>query len=216
MDLLHFLEERLKFIEQLYESAVAPFEETKRKIDEGESPYIDRRDPEYASEPAYLAEWEQAGDSVTVIGHWCLCMVQASLQAYLREMIGPGGSLWWKARVLLDRFRKKPGRNWFERYRLLFLDDLGIDWNNGPVSISELEQLNLTRDDLLHNMDIFSVTVERTGQHIERFPTGLFTDELWSERVKIDREKLRLAILLVREFCAWLDDFRVNYPRRVK
>lgn len=206
MDLRYFLDERLKFIEQLYERAVAPFEETKRKITEGEPPFVDNRNPEYVSEPAFLNEFQQADDSITVIGHWCLCMVQASLQAYLREMIGPRGSLWWKAQALLDRFNKKPGRNWFERYRRLFIDDLRIDWNNGPIPLSKLEQLNLTRDDLTHGMDIFSVNVKRNERHVERFPAGLFTDELWSavgfERVKIDREKLQPAI------CTWLEDIR--------
>jgi hypothetical protein len=46
MDLLYFLKARLKFIEQLYDGAVSPFEETKRKIEQHESPYIDDRDPE--------------------------------------------------------------------------------------------------------------------------------------------------------------------------
>lgn len=34
MDLLYFLKERLRFIEQLYDGAVSPFEETKREIEE--------------------------------------------------------------------------------------------------------------------------------------------------------------------------------------
>jgi hypothetical protein len=155
-----------------------------------------------------------------VIGHWCLCMVQAALKAYLKEFTSARGAIWWKPKVLLDRLINKKAGNWFGRYRLLFLDDLGIDWNNAPVPVSELEQVNLTRDDLIHNMDIFTVHVERLDQHIDRFPTGLFTDELWSaagmERVKIDGAKLQLAIDLVRKFCAWLEDFRLNYPRRVK
>ncbi len=220
MDLLYFLKTRLEFIEQLYDSAVAPFEEIKRKIEEGEPPYVDERNPEYVSEPAFLQEAQQADDSVMVIGHWCLCMVQASLKAYLKEFTSPRGSIWWKPRALLARLTKKQGRNWFGRYRLLFLDDLGIDWNEGPVSLSELEQLNLTRDDLIHNMDIFSVAVERNEQHVERFPTGLFIDELWSglgmERVKIDRGRLKIAIRSVREFCTWLEGLRCNYPKYVR
>ncbi len=78
MDLLYFLKERLKFIEQLYDGAVAPFEETKRKIEEHEPPYVDNRDPEYVSEPAFLSEWQQADDSIMVIGHWALCIVHGA------------------------------------------------------------------------------------------------------------------------------------------
>lgn len=74
-----------------------------------------------------------------VIGHWCLCMVQASLQAYLRECIGPLGSYWWDVEQLPLELSKKQGKTWFGRYRLLFLD-LGINWEKGPVSLSDLEQ----------------------------------------------------------------------------
>lgn len=74
MDLLHFLKIRLRFIEQLYDGAASPFVEIKRQIDAGEPPYVDNRDPEYCDgEPAFLSEWEQASDSVNVIGYWCLC-----------------------------------------------------------------------------------------------------------------------------------------------
>lgn len=216
MDLLYFLKARLTFIERLYESAVSPFEETMRKIDAGEPPYVDERDPEYVSEPAFLEEWQEANDSVMVIGHWCLCMVQAALKAYLKEFIGPTGSMWWRPKVLLSRLSTKQGGNWFGRYQMLFSDDLGIDLAKSPVPISELEQLNLTRDDLMHSMDIFSVNVKRVEKHVQRFPIGLFTDERWSglgfEQVRIDRAKLELAIRLVREFCTWLEDIRLNYP----
>jgi hypothetical protein len=64
MDLLYFLKERLRFIEQLYDGAISPFEKTKRKIEEHEPPYVDNRDPEYVSEPAFLSEWQQADDSI--------------------------------------------------------------------------------------------------------------------------------------------------------
>jgi len=220
MDLLYFLKERLRFIEQLYDDAVSPFVETKRKIEDHEHPYIDNRDPEDASEPAFLSEWQQADDSIMVIGHWALCMAQASLQAYLKGCIGPTGSIWWRPKILLSLLAKKQGKSWFGRYRLLFLEDLGIDWTKGPVSLSELEQLNLTRDDVIHNMDVLTVNVERTEQHTERYPVGLFTDELWAkigfERVKVDKEKLRHAIELVAKFCAWIEGIRCTYPRYVQ
>ena len=73
MDLLYFLKTRLRFIEQLYDGAAAPCVETKRQIEAGEQPYVDNRDPEYYDgEPAFLTEWQQADDSVIVIGHWCI------------------------------------------------------------------------------------------------------------------------------------------------
>jgi len=220
MDLLYFLKERLRFIEQLYDGANSPFEETKRKIEEHEPPYVDNRDPEYVSEPAFLSEWQQADDSIMVIGHWALCMVQASLKAYLQGCIGPTGSIWWRPKILLSLLAKKQGKSWLGRYRLLFLEDLGIDWSKGPVSLSEIEQLNLTRDDVIHNVDVLSMNVERTEKHADRYPVGLFTDELWTkvgvERVKVDKKKLRVAIELVERFCTWIEGIRRSYPKYIR
>jgi len=97
---------------------------------------------------------------------------------------------------------------------------LGIDWNKGPVPLSNLEQLNLTRDDLIHNVDVLSIAVERNEKHAKRYPVGLFTDDLWAsigaERLKVDKENLRLAIELVEKFCTWIDGIRCSYPKYVR
>jgi hypothetical protein len=220
MDLLYFLTRRLQFVQSLYDSAISPFEEKIRKIEVGESPYVDLRNPEYADEPAFLTEWQEADDSIMVVGHWCLCMVQVTLQKYLRDSISPIGSDWWDSLALTMVLGQKKGKNWFQRFRLLFFEDMDIDWEKGPVPLGDLEQLNLTRDDLIHNIDMTTFTVERAESHAERFPIGLFTDDLWrsldAERVRIDRDKLALAIRLVTDFCAWLDRIRCEYPSYLK
>jgi hypothetical protein len=217
MDLLYFLENRLKFILDLYNSATSPFEEVKRKIEAGEVPYVDTRDPEYVDEPAFLGEYQEADDSTMVIGHWCLCMVQASLHAYLRDCVGPSGSLWWDSKRLQCALSQKQAGSWFGRYQLLFLEELGVDWTKAPVALSELEQLNLTRNDLIHNVDVLSMTIERSEEHTQRFPRALFTDELWSsvglDRIRITGDKLQLAVHLVHDFCSWLDSIRCKYPQ---
>jgi hypothetical protein len=221
LDLQYFLTRRLRFVQNLYDSSVGPFEEKKCQIEAGKPPYVDKRNPEDGdSEPPFLEEWQEADDSVMVVGHWCLCMVQASLVAYLKGCTSLGGSYWWDATQLEASLGAKKGKNWFERYRLLFLDDLGIDWERGPVSLADLEQLNLTRDDLVHPIDIMSFSVARDEKHAQRFPSGLFVDDLWRglgiERVRIDKDKLVLAIQLVTTFCVWLDGIRCQYPRYVK
>jgi hypothetical protein len=216
MDLLYFLKTRLDFTEQLYDRAILPFEETKRLIDDGEPPYVDNRDPEDFDEPAFLAEYQQADESIMVIGHWALCMVQASLQAYLKACIGPHGSFWWKPQLLLSLLAKRRSKDWFHRYQILFLEDLGIDWNKSPIPISDLEQLNLTRNDLMHNVDMLSMNVARSEDHSRRFSVGLFTDDLWAgagiERVKVTKQQLRRAIDLVYGFCSWIETARPNNP----
>jgi len=191
MDLLYFLKTRLKFIVQLYDSAVAPYVERKRLIEADEPPYVDSRLPEeYDGDPAFLEEWQEADDSVIVVGNWCLCMVQASLKAYLEECTGPSGSLWWNFKQLQAEIPKKKSGSWFGRYQLLFSENLGVDWTTGPVSLDQLEQLNLTRNDLNHNVDILSVNVERDERHAKQYPIGLFTDESWA-RAGMERVKVR-------------------------
>src|ERR1700736_6332935 len=87
MDFLWFLRRRLGFVSDLYDTATAPFAETMRKIEAGEEPYLDLRNPEDVSEPAFLDEGLAASDSVDVIGYWCLCTVHASFKAYLEEYV---------------------------------------------------------------------------------------------------------------------------------
>ena len=59
MELLYFLDQRLRFIQKLYDSTASSFEEKKRQIEAGEPPYVDCRDPEYVDEPAFLTEWQE-------------------------------------------------------------------------------------------------------------------------------------------------------------
>jgi hypothetical protein len=216
MDLLYFLKSRLDFIERLYDGAISQFEETKRKIEAQEPPYLDSRDPECVDEPAFLPEWQDADDSIMTIGYWALCMVQSSLKAYLRECVGPLGNVWWNPDQLKAELPNKKGGSEFGRYRLLFLEDLEVDWNQGPVKLADLEQLNLTRDDLTHQVDMFNTNVARAAKHASRYPAGMFVDEPWArvgvERLKVDKEKLLLAIDLVRRFCGWLDEIRTDFP----
>ena len=225
MDLLYFLTRRLEFVQKLYECAVEPFEETLRKINAQEPPYVWNGDPErYYGDPPFLEEAQEAGDSVMVIGHWCLCMVEASLQAYLRDSISPIGAIRWNSSALRRRLgqisMKKKKASWFDKYRLLFFGELRIDWNKGPVSLKDLEQLNLTRNSLVHEISMLSFNVKRDRKHAEKYPTGLFTDDLWAsigmERIHVDRAKLELAIELVNDFCAWLEGIRCHYPRYVR
>ena len=46
MDLAHFLNERLRFVEYFHAHTTALFEDIKSKIDAGEAPYIDTRHPD--------------------------------------------------------------------------------------------------------------------------------------------------------------------------
>lgn len=216
MDVLWFLRRRLEFTSHLYDVSSAPFRETMQKIEAGEEPFVDRRNPEYddVSEPRFLEEFLAASEAVEVIGHRCLMMVFASLQAFLREQVSHMAEAFGRdrkgVRVRLDAVKAK---HWFERYRKFYLEEFGIDWSKGPVKLDDLEQINLTRDDLVHNVDVTSPYVYRTEKHAARFPKSLFTDELWEglaigSKIKVGRDELTKALEIVDSFCAWLEEHR--------
>jgi hypothetical protein len=211
MDCIYFLQARLQLILKLYDSASQPFRDTKAKIEKGEDPFIDTRNPEDVDEPAFLTEWQEADNSLDVLGHLCLCFIQGSLKAYLEERINDIGRTFGTAtsEELKRRLAAKRG-NWFEKYRLLFLEDLNIDWQNSPVPIPDVEHLNLTRDDIIHNVDLTTTNVGQTEQHAGRFPNGLFTDDMWAAMgipgiIKVDAAKLQKAVEIVLQFCQFLE-----------
>jgi hypothetical protein len=223
MDLLWFLRRRLDFGDRLYDQTTAPFQETIRKINAGEPPFEYVGDPDYVgSDPPFLEEYQQAAESIEVIGHWCLCMVYASLRAYLEEYLAEMARDYRQAfEDLPARLASKKAKSWFERHRLLFLDEMGIDWRKGPVKLEDLEHLNLARDDVTHNVDVMSIYAYQTERHAARYPKGLFIDDLWSRlnlggRIRVGRDELSQALGMGGDFCAWLEEIRNRYPAYVR
>jgi hypothetical protein len=222
MDLLWFLQRRLRFTHDLYHGATSPFRETLRQIEAGEPPFVDARDPENGdTDPPFLDEYQRAAEAIEVIGHWCLCMVFASCKAYLEECVDEMARDYRGLGDLRQILAQKKAKSWFERYRLLFLEELGIDWEKGPVKLADLEHMNLARDDLTHNVEVMSMYVYQTESHAQRYPKGRFVDDLWTRlglggRIKVGPEELTAAITVVDEFCRWLEDIRLHYPKHVR
>jgi len=224
MDILWFFKQRLEFVDRLYNNSTAPSREKMLKIEAGEPPYVDHRHPECddVSEPAFLEEWQDANEAVEVVGYWCLNMVQASLKAFLEEYVNDMASYHRPLSAAKAELAKTKATNWFERYRLFFLNYFRIDWLRGPVNIEDLEHMNLTRDDLTHNVSVTSHAVYQTEKHAKRFPKGLFTDtanadEVWAKlfglggKIKVGRDQLTHALGLVYGFANWLENIRINY-----
>jgi len=66
MNILYFLCRRLHLVSQLYDESTKPFREAVQKIEAGEPPYVDNRNPEDddVSEPAFLEEALRALESI--------------------------------------------------------------------------------------------------------------------------------------------------------
>lgn len=212
MDILSGLRDKLRFIERFYESASEPFREIKRKIEASEEPFVPPPfDPETASDfdPPFLEEWQEAEESLNLIGQAALNLVQASFRDYLA---------WY---LKLDRVElSAKGAHWLERYKNQFLETYGIDWSESPVSVDELEEVNLARNDVEHNGEPFGMSRSQSKGHRARFPLGVFVHEIdrqiaasseheWLGRIQITQENLGQAIRRIETFCEFLN---VHHP----
>lgn len=119
MDVVVFLNERLDFILQLYASSTASFVDRQRQIENKEEPFV----PPYNEdgEPPFQLEWQQARDSIDVLGHACLCLLASALQVYLQTRV------LLHCRDLTDDERKSFFRKgWVRGYNRIFTEAFEI------------------------------------------------------------------------------------------
>lgn len=212
MDILAGLKDKLRFIERHYAAASDQFRETKRKIEDGEEPFEPPPfDPETATdfEPPFLERWQEADESLNIEGQAALKLVHSAFHDYLV----------WLAKLGGDKLTAT-GKSWLERYKKHFLDTYGIDFEQGPIPLNELEEVNLARNDTEHSSEPFGMTRRQSVEHQLRFPTGLFVDEIdkqlaqssdgggWPGRINVTADGLKEAIRRVETFCEWLDSQR--------
>lgn len=215
MDLLSFLDERLKFINYFYGSTVSIFQETMRKIEVGEPPYEDKRNPEDYDEPAFLTEWQDADAAANITGASCLQLLQSTFHSFLKEYLKQIGQ-----KHLIPQVGEMKQKSWFRNYHALFLEVLGIDWSKSGADIGLLEQLILTRDEFTHNLDFLSLFVFQSSSHASKYPDSAFADPKWpaaifrETRLVVTQEVLEKATAALRSLCAYLDGERGEFIRR--
>jgi hypothetical protein len=210
MDILAGLRDKLRFIERHYATASEPFRETKRKIEAGEAPYESPPfDPETDDlEPPFQEEWEEAIESLNIEGQAALKLVQGALREYLRASVDMYG-------IPLTA----KGKNWLAKYKKHFHDVCGIDWDEAPVPVDELEEVNLARNDVEHGGEAFGMTRRQGPEHERRFPAGLFVNEMHKQRMKrsvypgpgriyVTAAGIKEAFRRVECFCEYLDSKR--------
>ena len=112
MDPAYFLNQRLRFVEYFHTSTTASFEEVKSKIEAGEPPYVDNRDPEYVDEPAFLEEWERADAAITISGAACLDVLRSTFHEFLDEYMRLIGS-----ESVISHLNEMREKGWFANYR---------------------------------------------------------------------------------------------------
>jgi len=191
VNVLYFLTERLKFIHQFYATGSAPYLEQKRKIEEGEEPFV----PPYNEdgEPPFLAEWLEADESLHVLAYTCVSMLAAALHLYFET--------WVKqceqpvSRELKETVFKK--RGWLEGYKAHFEQTLQINFNEQPVNFRLLEEVILARNLIEHPPSITSMRTQFADADLKKLRHPFFVDE-------------REAALLTHEGEAWFTSLTLH------
>jgi hypothetical protein len=222
MDLAYFLNQRLKFVEYFHASTSAFFEEIKSKIEAGEPPYVDKRDPEYADEPAFLEDWERADAAITLSGAACLDVLQSTFHEFLEEYMVEIGS-----KSIIPHLKEMGKTGWFANYREFFEKHLHIDWARSGADLDLLGQVILARNDFTHNVDLFSLAAYQTRFHSDKYPDSAFADQRW-KALFVQRDRQRILPLVVpsetlqrvietlRSLCEYLDRERYTFMARGK
>lgn len=215
MDLLHFLNQRLEFVEYFHANTTASFEEVRRKIEAGDPPYVDTRDPEHADEPLFLEEWERADAAITITGAACLDILQSTFHEFLDNYMHLIGN-----KEIIPHLGDMGKKSWFGNYRAFFVEYLDIDWAASGADLDLLEQAILTRNDFTHNIDLFSLVALQTSFHSKKYPDSAFADPRWKTlfmqgtRLTVPDETLQQTIGTLRTVCEYLEHERHRLMRR--
>ena len=171
MDVHYFLNERLIFTRSFYRTAVQPFVEIKRKIEESEPPYI----PPYSEdgEPPFLSEWMETEESIQVLGYMCVSMLSASLKLYFQTWMKELG---FSIDDELRKTFKKEG--WLHGYSSCFLNHYGIVFSNSGINLLLLEEIALARNMAQHPDYIATNIPFFSDKDIQKLGVPTFTSEI--------------------------------------
>lgn len=158
MDIKFFYKQRSEFILYFYTNASEPFIDIKRKIESEEEPYIPQNLCQ--EEPEYLTEWIEAEEAFHTVGYTCLSMLSSALHSYLKS--------WLKniknTQVNEDRFKK----GWFNGYKKILNDDLGININESNADLELIESISLARNRIQHPESITTNYVDYSKKDVRK------------------------------------------------
>jgi hypothetical protein len=222
MDIIPELERHLKFVGRFYNGAAEPFEATKRKIEAGEEPYVPRCEPGDFDGYEYEEEWNEAEDSLRVLGQCALGLLEKALHDYLREFAMREARV-GRADDFSPIIQRCKGGSWFEKICSFLQQENRVDWPRSPVPVERIEQINLARNDVNHHPTIESTWPTQSERHFRKHPVSVFADELdllaltgadgvpmCPVTINVTRQKLMASIEDVQQFCAFVEGHRTK------
>lgn len=156
-----------------------------------------------------------------LLGQACLSAVYQILRESLDAAILRSGRKKAALGLLSQLRNQRKNEGWLPRYKTVFNDLLGCDWDKGPVPFSVLEEIVLARHATQHEGHINDLDRWQDKEYSRKYPTSLFVDKedeiLYSapeeqpqqlqgqKRIYVTEDNLRVAIDTVRPFVDWLD-----------
>jgi hypothetical protein len=215
MDYLGILEDHLDFIERFYDAAAEPFKTTLRKIEAGEEPFVPKYAPGDHNGPEYLQEWMEANKCLGVLGSCALGFAQKGLHDYLRAFTEREGGLGNEG---------PKSRSWFDRHCRFLEEHTQFSWTKSPVAKDQLEQVVLSRNDIVHDPMIDRTQPPQSEEHFRKYPVPRFADGWYIEAMSgedgkpqsplflsVTCEKLAAATADVRQFCVFVENQRTKW-----
>lgn len=205
VDVLAGLKDRLAFVRTFYFTAAPGFEAIQRKC----IPRSDQTD----DDPIAFEEFQESTKGLDVLGHCSLSLVSKALEDYLREFI-------LRKAGTLSELR---GKGWFLKYESFLLTKTTFCWRECPVKRDQIEQINLCRNDFMHDPFIDRSKPKQSEDHHKKHPRSRFSDpleravqmayaEVYSEAQEesptsliVTRLELVRAIGDVRSFCEFVE-----------
>jgi hypothetical protein len=213
VDVLYFLEDRMRFIRCYYEQAALGFLETKRKI-EAEEPPFDNPPWDESGEPGFLQEWMDAEDGLVMLGRSCVSMLSGSIQIYFKE---------WK-KLLGITMTNEEQRAFFNNgilhgYRAVYEYFTKLSWSNSGANLGILEQVILARNNDQHPENIHTMHAYHKERDHEKYPDLFFLSErdkrssgdndasfaLFGGHIVVTKETLFTAIDQLEVLARWLE-----------
>lgn len=171
MDVLFWFKERTGFIRRFYEQASAPFDERTANIEAGEPPFEAPYDE--SDEPPYYVEWEEAKESVEVLGQTCLSMLSASLKLYF---------VTWEKELPVcmsaDERKRLFKHGFLDGYKACLGTLVGVPWDECPADLELVEQVVLARNAVQHPVDITRLRPLHPSRDLRKRRSPFFMDDL--------------------------------------
>ncbi|WP_434403383.1 hypothetical protein [Sphingobium sp. DN12] len=167
MDALYFLKSRTAFICFFFAESAKAFVDVKHRI-ENELPPFD--DPPYSEdpEPAYLEEWMDAEQALSVLGITCVSMLSDTLKLYFKTL---------SDRVIgfsFENQKKAFAGGFVPAYFEALGEILETDWNDCKVDRALIEQIVLARNRGQHGECLTTLTVSHDKATLEKHPRPYF------------------------------------------